>query len=173
MRARQQAGEEYGDFETAARHFDGTRRGKNSERTERRYLTFIPGTAGSNFLPPSLRRRCDDTRAGLGRTVGVICIVAPLIVFTVKSWHVWIQVECVNCSGEFSPFHFGSTRRPVKQSKQFHFSGWTLKPYRYIIKLYYGRQHQTKFGMLRTNTCCRNRKMCLEDQKRRHKMYDT
>ena len=32
---------------------------------------------------------------------------------------------------------------------------WTLKPRRYIVKIYCGRRHQEKFG---TNTCCRNRK---------------
>ena len=47
--------------------------------------------------------------------------------------------------------------------------GWTLKPYRYIIKNYWGRQHQKKFGTLRVNTCCRNRKNVLGRKKRRHK----
>ena len=42
-------------------------------------------------------------------------------------------------------------------SSRTHCSGWTLKPYRYIIKIYYNRQHQKEFCI---NTCYKNRKKC-------------
>ena len=44
-----------------------------------------------------------------------------------------------------------------------HCSEWSLEPYRHIIKIYYGRQHQKKFGI---NTCCKNRNNVFGKPKR-------